>query len=793
MKNEFKKMKSYFPYKIFQRNEEKNKLYLNNNQIQFYQKKKKKKIAIEIYKNLKSVTKSSEIFSEYMEGYTSITQDFCFKTPTNNIYPLRKNSRFLSEALIKDIKYKLGQNKIKRPISANYSSRNKILDKKYKIKKNQIKQTRNIKMKNSKEKNLDKDKYTLSDRFNNSIDLDNDKSEKVKNLDYLIKYVTNSSYKNYDNINSDFNKTKLSCNNILPDENLKYQLNIYSICLKFRLINSIENKNKFHKIYLKFKYLPIFYLLNFKLFKVFISEIISYDTNFHLNNNNINLVCDKYSEYINTYIKDINSKNSNITFYKNEFLFPYNYKWLIYNKDIKSDEKDKYLIYELKIEFPKIKIKFIDKETVIKSILKKSLLIKLMDNNFKLWDKTVIFELYFIKKIRNIINSLIKIDNDYKKQKINIFPFYIIKNINEDIFQFFISDINNKVSKYYIFNPYKIIIYDRRKKLNQEIQLNMKESRILYKYKNIWGTTNTLLKCIIIENIKDEFGEDDIKIKFKFDILSNIPNNYMKNLEKDLIDKKEKDKSQLKMNNKDIILINCSLKRMIINNNKCEEKLFKIKQELTNIILGRKFSFINANLIFEKLGKFCEDFLKDTELNIANINKKKYSIEENEKNAENENKININKSQKNFSIIQKDDDTQNINNKNKKMEIYPNKRRLLSANIKSKKKDSFKKTKNKEVKDTLFLTKNLSNNIVGELYPSETESSEELSSSTKYKYIKSFIRKPVSQIKNQKDLKKNRIMRNCYLLNNDFNLNKLKRIMSAIQRKKEEENIHNKY
>ena len=552
MKNEFKKMKSYFPYKIFQRNEEKNKLYLNKNQIQFYQKKKKKKIAIEIYKNLKSVTKSSEIFSEYMEGYTSITQDFCFKTPTNNIYPLRKNSRFLSEALIKDIKYKLGQNKIKRPISANYSSKNKILDKKYKIKKNQIKQTRNIKTKNS-----NKDKYTLSDRFNNSIDLDNDKSEKVKNLDYLIKYVTNSSYKNYDNINSDFNKTKLSCNNILPDENLKYQLNIYSICLKFRLINSIENKNKFHKIYLKFKYLPIFYLLNFKLFKVFISEIISYDTNFYLNINNINLVCDKYSEYINTYIKDINSKNSNITFYKNEFLFPSNYKWLIYNKDIKSDEKDKYLIYELKIEFPKIKIKFLDKETVIKNILKKSLLIKLMDNNFKLWDKTVIFELYFIKKIRNIINSLIKIDNDYKKQKINIFPFYIIKNINEDIFQFFISDINNKVSKYYIFNPYKIIIYDRRKKLNQEIQLNMKESRILYKYKNIWGTTNTLLKCIIIENIKDEFGEDDIKIKFKFDILSNIPNNYMKNLEKDLIDKKEKDKSQLKMNNKDIILINC--------------------------------------------------------------------------------------------------------------------------------------------------------------------------------------------------------------------------------------------
>ena len=48
-------------------------------------------------------------------------------------------------------------------------------------------------------------------------------------------------------------------------------------------------------------------------------------------------------------------------------------------------------------------------------------------------------------------------------------------------------------------------------------------------------------------------------------------------------------------------------------------------------------------------------------------------------------------------------------------------------------------------------------------------------------------------IHNQKDLNQNRLMGNSYLFKNEFNLNKIRRIVSAIHRKKDEENIHNKF
>ena len=66
---------------------------------------------------------------------------------------------------------------------------------------------------------------------------------------------------------------------------------------------------------------------------------------------------------------------------------------------------------------------------------------------------------------------------------INIFPLNIIRSqYQEKIFQFFISDTTKKISRYYIFNPYKIIITEK-KRLYQQIQLSFEESRIIYKLK----------------------------------------------------------------------------------------------------------------------------------------------------------------------------------------------------------------------------------------------------------------------------------------------------------------------
>ena len=789
MKNVFiKKKKEFFPYNIFQKRDEKRKIYININSAHVFHKKARKN-SFNIYKSLKSVARSTKIYSDYMEDYTTITQEHCFKTPTNSIYPLRKNSRYLSIASLQDIKNKFlldqKRNKAKRSVSA--------LPFNYKIKKNKYKEKQK---KNKKSRNI------LSERFNESIDLDNDKLTIKKNLEYLINYISNSIYKN---CNNNFNKSKLSCEGFLPEENLKYQINIYSICLKFRLIYNNGNikNNSYQKIYIPFKYLPIIYLLNFQLLKVLLSEIICFEQdNFCLNNNNnsIEQIFDKYSKYICTYIKE--KKNDDIIFNKNEFLFPSYYKWLIFNKDINNNKNNRYLIYDLEIEFPKIKFFILNKGTIIKNILKKSLLIKLMENNFKSWNKTILFELFYIKKIRDIINSLIKSDSKYIHQNINIFPLNIIRSqYQEKIFQFFISDTTKKISRYYIFNPYKIIITEK-KRLYQQIQLSFEESRIIYKLKNVWGTKNTLLKCIITEEILDK--EDNIKLNFKLDISSSISNEYIKHLEKNLLDKKEK--NQLKMKNFEVNLVNCSLKRIIINhsNNKLEEKLIEIKQEFINIILGRKTGVIN-NSIFENIVNFCEDFLQERKLNYRITFKRRNAIEENVKNHETDNLKEI--MSKKSSIIKNEETKQNfikkeskkninINNINdvdkKNLKFIDNKRRVLSANLVSKKSKHNKKVQIKEVKDLLFLTKNLSNNLVEDIFPSESESSEEPSIKTKYKYIKSFNGKALNQIKNQRDFSQNRIMRNCYLLKKDFNFNKLRRILSAIKRNKDLENIHNK-
>jgi hypothetical protein len=795
MKNELEKMEEYLPYKIFQKNEDNKKVYLNKyNSTK--KNPKKVKTTIAICKNLKSVTKSTNIYSNYIGSYTLFTQDYCFKTPANSVYPLRKNIRYLSHASLQDLKMKskLSIKKNRRPLSAFISSDKELISKKIKLKKNPI-------YRNDKNQ-LNNNKYFLSEQFSKSIDLDNNENIKTKNFEFIVKYVTKMEYKKINDINNNFNKTKLSCKSILKFENLKYELSIFSICLRFRLLNNNNNNNKtiYQKLYIPFKYLPFFYLLDYQTFKVFLSEIIFYENNlFCLNNNDyIYQICDKYSKYISSYINNTNNKKEEITFFKNEFIFQPFYYWFIYDKNI--NEKNRYKIFELKIEFPILKLNFYEKEVIIKNILKKNLLIRLMENNLKSWEKTSLFELFYIKKIRNIIVSLIKSDSSIKKQKIDIFPFYILKNQNiEKKFQFFISDLNKKISKYYIFNPYKILAWEKRKKNHQEIQLNLKESQILHKLKNIWGTANTLSKCMYTEKIKvkedddencdSDYDEYETKVSFMFNRFYDLKNDYF---EKNIKYKNVDDQNILKIDKLNIELINCSLKRYIINEDKFEEKLIELNQEIINMILEGKKG------IYEKTAEFCEDILKEKEFNIKwNYTKKRNLIEENEKNSEinNNNKISLNKksstinidmNKKIINIEKKKDKNDNKTSNN----TINNRRRVFSAKVSNR---GIKNKMDENVNDNLFVTKNLGKNIVKDIYPSESESNEESNISKAYKYIKSFSNKQLNMIHNQKDLNQNRLMGNSYLFKNEFNLNKIRRIVSAIHRKKDEENIHNKF
>ena len=347
------------------------------------------------------------------------------------------------------------------------------------------------------------------------------------------------------------------------------------------------------------------------------------------------------------------------------------------------------------------------------------------------------------------------------------------------------------------------------------MQLNLKESKILLRFKNILGTKNTLLKCMSIENNKnikiysniiddDNYNDDVYKINFNFDILDNISNDYIKIFRKNITENDKKD-NQIKIGKIDINLINCSLKRMLINinNNKYEEKLFEIPQKFIYLVLNNKNEIINNNSIYQKMEEFCEDILKENEFNVRTHIKKRNLNDENEKNNENGNTIinevdkkksliksnkrilNFNKSRKNFVINNKKKLENNLNfnwnfiSKNN----YKNKRRILSA----------KDLKSQPVKDTLFLTKNISNNVVEDLNISGSESSKAPSIITDNRYSKLYIDKNLNKIKNQKELMKNRQLRNYHLLNRDFNLNKLKKILLNIKRKQDEENIHNKY
>ena len=109
-------------------------------------------------------------------------------------------------------------------------------------------------------------------KTNNNIDLDNDKKTQNENFEYLKKYIIST---NRNIISDNFDKSELSHNDTFQKSHFKYQLNIYSICLIFTILN--HGKINKQKLFLKFKCLPIFYLLDYQTFKVFLSEIIYYN------------------------------------------------------------------------------------------------------------------------------------------------------------------------------------------------------------------------------------------------------------------------------------------------------------------------------------------------------------------------------------------------------------------------------------------------------------------------------------------------------------------------------------
>ena len=102
----------------------------------------------------------------------------------------------------------------------------------------------------------------------------------------------------------------------------------------------------------------------------------------------------------------------------------------------------------------------------------------------------------------------IKLNKNYKVQ-------------NKD-YEFFLTHIEDNYSKYYTFIPFIVlVVFGKKNKKFQKINLNLKESINLYKFGQKWGMINTLFKCMFFDKTKD-------KIFFKFELLEDNDNELYK-------------------------------------------------------------------------------------------------------------------------------------------------------------------------------------------------------------------------------------------------------------------------
>ena len=662
-------------------NAKKNKSFKNNIFIPPKLFKAKTKDDIRVFltaKNLKSMTLSNELYLNYMDYYSNLTQDYCFKTPKIANYPIRKNEKYLSiitqQDLIPDLE---NENSPKKKSiffdltkeADKKDTKKRIEPKPYgfkygetriMIEKQRPKTARPNPINGKEFQNLCEiniyESELLKEIGIKNIDMFNSKEEKNKNfnffIDYLEKIITIDNLMNEDN---SFKNIEFKAKTAIIKQNISFKLNIYSLCFKFYLL---EKNEKPQKLYFPFKLLPLFYLLDFQSFKVFISEIIYYDNIrncFSFIGNDLLLKkIKKYYHFASNNIKINQTFQNYITYNKNELSYFLIFDWIIFDKNNLDNNNNNYKCYKLKIILPKIK--FIVDNYNIKIIrhLNKHIIANLIFKDFDNWEKFILFDLFSNRKFKNITNLImINKQNMIKTNKIilNKDPAKYSTN-NRKKLSFYLSEAGENYSNFYIFIPYTILVLSgEHQKRYQKINLNWKESKNLLKFENYWGIINTLLKCMFIDNITNE-------IFFRLELLDTINNdlykiiirensktsnnsinnkksnnNYnslfaKKNSSKNNIfhlKDKEKNKTKYKTSNLEISVLECSLKKVDISEINSESKYYKIPQKLLETIFGIKDdkelfnnNFNNISIIGKCIGECSESILYADEENIIN-------------------------------------------------------------------------------------------------------------------------------------------------------------------------------
>ena len=643
MENIKNEIKYYFPYKLFdieKRSNSQISIYKNAKEVPFSSPiSLKNKLGIYNYsKKLKSTILSSRIFSSYMDNYTGQTQEYCFKSPSITFYPLKKNYHLLPLNARKNY-YSSEENK-----TTNINTMaNTVLEKPYgyKYKKTKI-------VINNDKKELHR---SASEKLNSRIFINFSEGQhyhKILLETFGIKNIDIINCKNI--IKDNFNYLKVclrelnSIDNFTGEKEIEFKiknfgkeinlhLKIFSICLNFYEISKEkeENNNKIKnkkKLYIPFKLLPLFYLLEYHDFKNFLSEILFFDEesdSMNIKYSDLPQIINKYAFYIKKiFAQKDNNYIKSFSFYKNEFHYQSNYDWIISD----SNKNSKKHIYKFKISFPKVKFKIKEDNVKIINQLNKNVLLQVLNKNFIDWEKLVLFDLFSNKKFRYIINSILIGSNKYQNRKLKLFEHSANKECNEnDInnnYEFFMSEIMRNKSYYYIFTPNIILLlFGTKYKFFQKIDLSLQESKILYEISKYWGVINTLLKCMY----KDE---EKNKIYFKLNILEDFPKLVLKkksnNNPQDEIFCKVKNNNieinkflQYKTKSLEIIITECLLKTIRITKNEKATFFYKMPKDLYMSIIS---SNSNKKVVNNILQNFNEIISQEKEVNI-NLEKEK--------------------------------------------------------------------------------------------------------------------------------------------------------------------------
>ena len=614
-----------------------------------------------ISKNMKSMTLSNESYSNYINYYFNLTQDHTFKTPRISNYPIRKNEQYLSitsqqnigsfitsgrgqdsifESFLRDSEqkktmekkpygFKYGNTKIRlRPKTTNHTINPKVFQNLCETNIFESELLNQIGLKNI-------DMYNSLDEKNKNFKYFNDYLEKFNNVNIKDCFIDDNSYKSI----------KFNARTAIIKKTINYKLEIFSLNLKFYLLG---NKTKPQKLFFPFKLLPIFYLLDFQIFKVFLSEIIYYDNKkdcFSFIQNDLLIEkIRKYYNFISKTTKNDSKYLNYITYNKNELLFYLSYDWVVSNAD-------NYNCYKLKITLPKIKFHIDNYQIKIIKHLDKHIIANLIMNNFKDWEKFILFDLFSNKRFKNIAHLImINKHNSIKTNKIFLNKDPNNEPVNNKKYEFYLSENGKNFSNFYIFVPYIILVLcGENNKKYKKIHLNWKESKNLIKLKPYWGIINTLLKCMFIDSNTNE-------ICFRLDLLDNIENylfqiiiqensnlklNSVKNQnvhnlacirnnssKNNLLHKdkdKDKNKTKYKTNNLEISLLECSFKTLSILDNTLESKYLKIPEKFHKCIFSLKEEkdLFNTNYndiseIGKCIGECSNSILNSLEENIIN-------------------------------------------------------------------------------------------------------------------------------------------------------------------------------